>query len=165
MAGVGPVVVGTDFSDTAGVALAEARRLAGLLTTDVIVVHVADGQSAASVLEGADAPTASRWLFSAGLTADRLVVRQGSAWVELARFASEVSPLLVVVGSHGRSGYQPLNIGSTASRVSVHARCPVVVISPRVTSFLAEGVAGEIRSHDASRAGAVAAARVAPGNS
>jgi nucleotide-binding universal stress UspA family protein len=164
MAAVGPVVVGTDFSDTAGVALAEARRLALLLCTDVVVVHVADGQSAGSVLEGADAPTASGWLRSVGLTPDRLVVRNGSAWVELARYSAEVSPALVVVGTHGRSGYQPLTMGSTASRISLHARCPVVVVSPRVASLASEGVAGDFRSYEASRADAVAAARVAPGN-
>jgi nucleotide-binding universal stress UspA family protein len=158
--GVGPVVVGTDFSDTAGVALAEARRLATLLRTDVVVVHVADnhGVTGAAGVDGAEL-----WLRSAGLPAEALVVRRGSAWVELARFASEVGPSLVVVGSHGRSGYQPLNIGSTASRLSLHARCPVVVVSPRVAPS-SEGAVQEAATHDASRMGAVAAARIAPGN-
>jgi len=162
MAGsVGPVVVGTDFSDAAGVALAEARRLAALLRTEVVVVHVSDGGLLGSPVGSAGPDAAEAWLRTAGLTSEGLVVRTGSAWVELARFASEVLPTLVVVGSHGQSGYQPLNIGSTASRVSLHARCPVVVVSPRVASS-SEGV-GEDRTHSASRAGAVAIARVAPG--
>jgi nucleotide-binding universal stress UspA family protein len=140
MPDVGPIVVGTDFSETAGVALAEARRLAGLLRTEVVVVHVADGQSMAN---GGSA--AERWLRSAGLEAGVLVVRTGSAWVELARYAAEVAPALVVVGSHGLSGYQPLTIGSTASRVTMHARCPVVVVSPRVGASPLEKAAGEGR--------------------
>lgn len=160
--GVGPVVVGTDFSDTAGVALAEARRLAALLRTDVVVVHVSDGSPAGLPADESGPDAAEAWLRTAGLTSEGLVVRTGSAWVELARFASEVLPTLVVVGSHGQSGYQPLNIGSTASRVSLHARCPVVVVSPRVASS-SEGVGQDYGTHTASRAGAVAAARVAPG--
>jgi nucleotide-binding universal stress UspA family protein len=161
--GVGPVVVGTDFSHTAGVALAEARRLAELLRTEVVVVHVVDGAPAGGPEEAADAATADVWLRTAGLAADGLVVRTGSAWVELARYASEVSPTLVVVGSHGRSGYQPLHIGSTASRVSMHARCPVVVVSPRAATAAWEQAGQETATNTASRAGAVADARVAPG--
>lgn len=163
MPDVGPIVVGTDFSETAGVALAEARRLAGLLRTEVVVVHVADGQSMSN-----GGLVAESWLRSAGLEAGVLVVRTGSAWVELARYAAEVAPALVVVGSHGQSGYQPLTIGSTASRVTMHARCPVVVVSPRVGASLLEK-AGEKAGQDtreggAGRAGAAASARVAPGS-
>lgn len=164
--GVGPVVVGTDFSETAGVALAEARRLAALLGTRVDVVHVVDGTAGASWAEPAEAGEAAvlaSWLQSAGLDAAGVVVRFGSAWVELARYASEVLPTLLVVGSHGQTGYQPLSIGSTASRVSLHARCPVVVISPRVAAS-AESSMQERRMNDASRAGAVAGARPEPGD-
>jgi nucleotide-binding universal stress UspA family protein len=147
MAGsVGPVVVGTDFSETAGVALAEARRLAVLLGTEVVVVHVVDGKPGTGGPDTMEAAEADGWLRTAGMPAEGLVVRTGSAWVELARYASEVSPTLMVVGSHGQSGYQPLNIGSTASRVSLHARVPVVVVSPRVATQLPELVAPD-RAH------------------
>ena len=125
---VGPVVVGTDFSDTAGVALSEARRLAELLGTHVEVVHVVDGGRAAGWGEDGEAGT---WLKSARVDPADLIVRYGNPWVELARFAAEAVPTLLVVGSHGQSGYQPLAIGSTATRISVHARCPVVLVSPR----------------------------------
>lgn len=170
---VGPVVVGTDFSDTAGVAVVEARRLAALLGTEVIVVHVADGAAdpratgdvpAAGQFAGVAGPAVEGWLQSAGVPAEGLVVRTGSAWVELARFATEVAPSLVVVGSHGQSGYQPLHIGSTASRVSMNARCPVVVVSPRVQDRSEVRMQGQQGTQHAVRAGAAAVARVAPGN-
>jgi nucleotide-binding universal stress UspA family protein len=128
---VGPVVVGTDFSDSAGVALAEARRLASLLSARLDVVHVVDGHPAAGWGEEGEA---GEWLRAAGLDPAGLVIRFGSPWVELARYAADVSPTLVVVGSHGRSGYQPLSLGSTATRVSMHARCPVVLVSPRLVT-------------------------------
>lgn len=140
---VGPVVVGIDFSDSAGVALAEARRLAALLTARLDIVHVVDGSPAA----GWTAAQASEWLESVGLDPADLVIRFGSPWVELARYAADVKPTLVVVGSHGRSGYQPLALGSTAVRVSLQARCPVVLVSPRV----AETETGVVKSMPAVR--------------
>jgi nucleotide-binding universal stress UspA family protein len=159
--GVGPVVVGTDFSETATVALAEARRLAELLGAQLTVVHVADGPASE---RWAGPEQAEAWLAAAGLGAGGLAVRFGSAWVELARYAAEQAPSLLVVGSHGRSGYQPLTLGSTASRVTLHARCPVVVVSPRVAPSLLDGVAQDSRISSAARAGAGAGARDVPGS-
>jgi nucleotide-binding universal stress UspA family protein len=153
---VGPVVVGTDFSDNSAVALAEGRRLAELLGVAMEVVHVVDGG-------GALADGAAEWLEACGVGADRLVVRHGNPWVELARYAAEVSPRLLVVGSHGSTGYQPLSLGSTASRITVHARCPVVLVSPRVLATVAEGGVQEHRNGHASRAEAVAGSRREPG--
>lgn len=156
MAGnVGPVLVGTDFSDTAGIALSEARRLATLLGTHVELLHVVDGGLAAGWGEDGQA---SAWLKAAAVEPAGLVVRYGNPWVELARFAAEVVPTLLVVGSHGQSGYQPLAIGSTATRISVHARCPVVLVSPRAVQAEQEDVR-------AGRDGAAAGARRTPGPS
>lgn len=152
---VGPVLVGTDFSETAGIALSEARRLAALLGTRVALVHVVDGGLAAGWGEDG---LASVWLKAAGVDPAGLVVRYGNPWVELARFAAEVVPTLLVVGSHGQSGYQPLAIGSTATRISVHARCPVVLVSPRAVQAEQEDVR-------AGRDGAAAGARRTPGPS
>jgi nucleotide-binding universal stress UspA family protein len=157
--GGGLVVVGTDFSEASGTALTEARRLASLLQAVVQVVHVAEAGSDGWV----EPDEAVAWLAAADLEADALIVRFGGSWVELARYATEVSPLLLVVGSHGRSGYQPLTLGSTASRVSVHARCPVVVVSPRVVQSPVESGVQECGNSSARRVGAGAGARDEPG--
>lgn len=157
-ASVGPIIVGTDFSDTAGVALQEARRLAGLMGAGLRVVHVLDVAPSASW----DQTGAVRaWLERAGLTVEDMVIRVGKAWVELARYAAETAPLLVVVGSHGQSGFQPLEIGSTATRLTLQSRCPVVVVSPRVG--VQDTVVSDVNRNVASRAEAVAVARVEPG--
>jgi nucleotide-binding universal stress UspA family protein len=156
---VGPVLMGTDFSDGSAMALVEARRLAGLLGAELRVVHVA----AAGVDGQADAlpPRSVRWLAEQGLSGTQVVTRAGQAWVELARYAAETAPTLLVVGSHGESGYQPLEIGSTAARLSLHARCAVVVVSPRVGG---EMQVQESNVNAASRADAVAEARAEPGD-
>jgi nucleotide-binding universal stress UspA family protein len=151
---VGPVMVGTDFSDTAAVALLEARRLGALLGAPVQVVHVVEARAQAWPAR------ADEWLRDGGLAAEDVVIRPGSPWVELVRYAEEVGPALMVLGSHGASGFQPLSIGSTASRVTVNARCPVVLVSPRV------GAVGSRRSQErrvAVRAEAAARFRPGPG--
>jgi nucleotide-binding universal stress UspA family protein len=153
-ADVGPVVVGTDFSEAAGVALHEARRLAALLRAGLVVVHVVEDRLTA---HGAGSVAAS-WLDSHGLEGE-LVVRQGQPWVELARYAAEAKPTLLVVGSHGESGFQPLRIGSTASRISMHAGCPVVLVSPRM-----QAPRQERGANSAGRVGAAAGARDEPGS-
>ena len=38
---------------------------------------------------------------------------------------------LVVVGSHGKSGFRAALLGSVSRHVVAHARCPVVVVKPR----------------------------------
>ncbi|HSJ09176.1 MAG TPA: universal stress protein [Longimicrobiales bacterium] len=129
--GLGPVLVGTDFSDTAALALQEAQRLAAMLGTGVTLMHVVDGAPGIGWGHSGEAGT---WLERAGIQPQQVVVRFGSPWVEVTRYVSEVAPALVVVGSHGRSGYQPLTIGGTASRISMHSRVPVVLVSPRAAA-------------------------------
>ncbi|CAN5637999.1 hypothetical protein BH23GEM10_BH23GEM10_04520 [soil metagenome] len=140
---VGSVLVGTDFSDAARVALQEARRLAAQLGTHVEVLHVVDSGRARGLAEptgSGGAGDLAGWLNDVGMTAGDLLIRYGSAWVELTRYAGEVEPIMIVIGSHGRSGYQPLSVGSTATRLSVQARWPVVLVSPRVAVRTEQGI-------------------------
>ncbi len=44
--------------------------------------------------------------------------------------ADELGADLIVVGSHGDTGYQPLSLGSTAARVGLCAAPPVLVVPP-----------------------------------
>lgn len=160
-ADIGPVVVGTDFSESAAAALGEARRLGALLGVAIEVVHVVDGAPATAWREGG---RADEWLRSADMDVSELTIRFGSPWVELVRFEEDVSPVLLVVGSHGLSGYQPLAIGSTAARVSMHARCPVVLVSPKVRSRVSDRGESGWDNGVAVRVEAQADTRSQPGN-
>jgi nucleotide-binding universal stress UspA family protein len=61
-------------------------------------------------------------------------LRHGEPWVELVKFAEEVGATLVVAGTHGRSGFQPFRLGTTAAAVALRCRAPVVLVSPQVVS-------------------------------
>jgi universal stress protein A len=54
-------------------------------------------------------------------------IAQGSAKIEISRIAKEIKADLIVVGSHGRHGFQRV-LGSTASGVLHRAKCDVLVV-------------------------------------
>jgi nucleotide-binding universal stress UspA family protein len=123
------IVVGTDFSAGSGLAVEEGRQLSRSLGVELVVVHVAASA-------GAETPDPStslerEWLRSANLDPDALVRRQGVPAVELARLARDLKAVLIVLGTHGASGYQPVALGATASRLALLAPCPVVLVGPR----------------------------------
>ena len=122
------LLVGVDFSDGARAALTEARRLAGRMQLPLAVVYVRDPiHDAGTRLD----PEAEQWLADAEITPDQLHVRSGQPWAELARAAAACGAVALVIGSHGRSGYQPVALGSTAVRLGLVAPCPTVVVNPR----------------------------------
>ena len=123
------VLVGVDFSGTAANALDEARRLAERMHLRVELLHVLEGFRR----EPSWTPTPSdvAWLRGAGLTPDAVVVRSGTPWLEIVRYAEDRPADLVVIGTHGRTGFQPISLGGTASRLAILSPRPVVLVSPK----------------------------------
>lgn len=120
------ILVGTDFSDGAALALETARGLAERLGARIEIVHVVERYGDVDWLtDGA----ALEWLARLGVDRDALAVRSGFPWVELVRHAHDCAPIMIVVGSHGSSGFQPLALGSTAGRMGVLSPYPVLVVT------------------------------------
>jgi universal stress protein A len=55
------------------------------------------------------------------------VARQGSPWHDVVTLASERGCDLIVVGTHGRTGFKHVLLGSVAERIVRHASCAVLV--------------------------------------
>lgn len=121
------VVAGVDESETSRRALLAAVELAARLPAQLAIVHVAERGLPDPPVKRGPAPW---WLSDAPASAS-LVVRHGLAWVELARYAAESNAMMLVIGSHGRSGVNPLNLGSTAAKLTLLAPCPVLVVNER----------------------------------
>jgi nucleotide-binding universal stress UspA family protein len=117
------VVAATDFSIGALRAFEEARWLSQRAGLELQVLHVAP-HDAWRIDDNS-----VEWMRAAFLDVTALLVRRGLPWVELARHAREVSAATVVVGSHGASGVQRLELGSTASRLVTSSPCPVLVVA------------------------------------
>jgi len=116
------VLAAVDDSPVARLVVAEAERLAALMQAQVRVMHVADG--------GDPAPSWLAELQGEGVRVERLA---GDApWVVLSREARSSAARILVMGSHGRSGFQPLAPGATTRKLLMAAPCPVVVVSARL---------------------------------
>lgn len=120
------ILVGVDFSDAGARALEEARSLARALGAEPELLHVTTAPRGWLADDEATA-----WMEREGVEPTSLGVRHGTPWVELARGAAERGALLIVVGSHGRGGYQPVALGSTALRLTMAATRPVLVVGRR----------------------------------
>ena len=145
-------MVGTDGSDASQAALQWAAEEARLRSARLVVLHAwsfippqpigdpgllgvpssgdlpghleAERHAAESALDAALAQVGA-W----GLEVERNLV-EGDAGAALVT-ASE-SAQLVVVGSHGRSGFRAALLGSVSRHVTSHAACPVVVVKAPV---------------------------------
>lgn len=67
------------------------------------------------------------------------VVRQGYAAGEILAQATTMPADLIVIGSHGRSGFERLLLGSVAEQVLRKANCPVMTVPKRLTEGVPAG--------------------------
>jgi nucleotide-binding universal stress UspA family protein len=148
-----------DFSDFSARAAAQAAALAERYGAHLTFLHVAWVQVPPSSFGAGPGPLLldeaalealeedlrafAKPLVAPSVTADVRVV-QGSAAAEILEMAVAMRASLIVLGTHGRSGFERLMLGSTAERVLRKAACPVLTV-PR-----ASGAAGPRREHFAS---------------
>lgn len=120
------IVVGVDFSEGSVAAVEWARDMSARRSEAVQLVHVASGSGVVGRLD----PVYSAWLDELAIGADEVEIRRGTPWVELVRAGEERGAVLLVAGTHGRSGFQSLRLGSTAAQTALRSRTPVVLVSP-----------------------------------
>jgi len=138
-----PVLIATDFSDTARAAADWALELARTRNAKVCLLHVLTLPAPRPHYAPAP-PDLQQALQKAAVEqldaeADRLANRgvEVEAALEIGipsqtitRFAEKLQPPLLVIGTRGLTGLSHLLLGSTAERVVQHARCPVLTIHP-----------------------------------
>jgi nucleotide-binding universal stress UspA family protein len=138
------IVVGTDGSETAKVAVSEAVRLAKALSAAVHVVSAYEPLNAK--VTGAPAGAAKVWqplpddrvdgilteavsgIRLAGLEATSHASRKDAADA-LLEVADEVGATMIVVGSKGMHGARRLSLGNVPNKVSHRARCNVLIVA------------------------------------
>jgi len=121
----GAILVASDYSEAAAHAYDEARLLAEELDAPLEIIHVIEGWPGVRREGEAD------WADRMQIDRATVVTREGTPWMEILARAEEISARLVVVGSHGESGYQPLATGTTTARLLTHANRPVMVVTAR----------------------------------
>ena len=146
------ILVPTDFSPLSRKALLYALRFAEEFGADVTLLHAIepevppafDGFMIAPpiVANESRAKCANRLKDLASSIAlpctDRIVfnVRTGLAAYEITEAAKEHDIDLIVIATHGYTGWKHFAIGSTAERVVRAAPCPVLVVREREHEFV-----------------------------
>ena len=137
------ILVPLDFSPPARQALAAAvafaRRFKAKLTLLHVVEPVAMPDFVASsplVLENDQLMAAAKQALASMVkaakiprgTVEKLLVRSGSAFHEIAGAAGTLKVDLIIISTHGYTGLKHVLLGSTTERVVRHAPCPVLVV-------------------------------------
>jgi nucleotide-binding universal stress UspA family protein len=65
-----------------------------------------------------------------------VIVRVGRPWHEVISAVIELGNDLLVVTTHGRTGFKHMLMGSVAEKIVRHATCPVLVVRPEETDFI-----------------------------
>lgn len=139
----------TDFSDFSARALRRSVRLARWFDAEVMALHVLPLGAPAAMIAGAavlgdvaageDPLRAQR---RAATDALRRVVepyeaegleiqgalREGEPWVQIDDMAAALPADLVVMGTHGRSGWDRAVLGSTTEKVMRRLACPLLTV-------------------------------------
>ncbi|HTU97821.1 MAG TPA: universal stress protein [Solirubrobacteraceae bacterium] len=142
---VGSILVGTDGSDAAGAALAEAVRLARALDARLQIVSAYEPVSEPHLRIGrvhvpADVQVnlreevlalleaAQREAEAAGVDRVETFARVGDAADAILDVAEEQGADLIVVGNKGMTGATRFLLGSVPNKVSHHAPCSVMIV-------------------------------------
>lgn len=133
------IVVGIDFSDCSINALDHAIDIANRAQADVMMVWVnrpETGKEIYKVDPGQIINEASKRFEDlkqsrqVGLSGGKISyqIRKGKVYKEIVQAAEEVDAFLIVVGTHGASGFEEFWIGSNANRIVSAAERPIITI-------------------------------------
>jgi nucleotide-binding universal stress UspA family protein len=145
---VNKIILGTDFSETSKDAVHFAVWIAKALGAELRPLHVFDkskwnvpaqyyqkpgfDEVVSEVEEtkqrGKDA--LKELAKSSGIEAETIFT-EGRAGEEVVRVATDLDADLIIMGTHGYSGWKRFTLGSVAEFVSRHAPCSVLTIRPK----------------------------------
>ncbi|MDX6617167.1 MAG: hypothetical protein QOD60_2258 [Solirubrobacterales bacterium] len=141
---MGPVLIAYDGSEFAKTAIEQAgrelktEREALVLTvwqplSSMPFVAGPSGQIPSEVVEGVEKSAANvaaegaELARHAGFEAEPVTVEGDPVWRKILDVADENDAAVIVIGSHGRTGFDYIAIGSVATSVSQHAGRPVMI--------------------------------------
>jgi nucleotide-binding universal stress UspA family protein len=139
----GPIVIAYDGSELSRRGIEEAGRLlptgrealvvcawqpfdVGFVPVDQAPFNAEETPAVRAAAERTAAAGASL-ADAAGFRAQSLAIEASSAWKGIIDVAEEHDASLIVLGSHGRSGFTGLLVGSVAGAVAAHSRRTVLI--------------------------------------
>jgi nucleotide-binding universal stress UspA family protein len=141
------ILVPTDFSETSQRALEYAKAIAKQDKSQLLLVHVGPPLNLITPPEAAWVDVAElesaeeerleqsgAELRSVGYRA-RTISLTGALYDELLSAVKQNGVDLIVLGTHGRKGYDRLLLGSDAEAILRQAHCPVLLVGPAVPAL------------------------------
>ena len=144
--GFARILVPTDFSPPSGAALATAGALAAQFGASIHLIHVLEDPSTAAAYASdvygyIPSGLSESWRKEAQTRLEELLdapekahfrvttsVTFGSPAKAIVDYARDNGINLIVMGTHGRSGFAHLLVGSVAEQVVRTAECPVLTV-------------------------------------
>ena len=149
-ASIKKIILATDFSDISKDASSHALQLARTYKAELKALHVFDpsawnvpshyylaSEGAVESLEEArqKGKDALKELAESFDLEVETIFNEGNPGHEIVRVAEELNADLIVLGTHGYSGWKRFTIGSVAEFVGRHAPCAVLTIRPEVVKY------------------------------
>jgi nucleotide-binding universal stress UspA family protein len=149
---VNKILCPTDFSEPSYNALSEANKLAKQLSAEIILVHVLSPAQALPSTSGLAASVPAGGGGAVGYIMQKIegdalkslemtmkeripselksksILLQGNPAEEITKYAEEKDVNVIVMGTHGFTGWRHLLIGSVTERVVRISSCPVLTI-------------------------------------
>ncbi len=144
------ILVPTDFSESSNSAYKYALRLGQQFRAELHVIHVLEpvlspqftGIPQAPAFSNGEIVSAKKklrvWANSVkatGVTAN-IILRNGLPAHEIVEAAKDLDADLIIIATHGYTGWKHFCIGSTAERVVRAAPCPVLVVREKEHEFV-----------------------------
>ncbi len=147
------ILVPVDFSELTDELIAYAGEFAKLLNARIILLHIIQSTQLVEILGSLETgiPSLSdpelieqvrhsakaklegykRGLVEKGIEVESEVLA-GVPYLEIAQFAIEKDVDLIIIASHGRSGWRHFLLGSVAEKVAKKSKVPVLIYKPRL---------------------------------
>lgn len=138
------ILIPTDFSDTANLALRHAVKMAKLLDARITLLHVVSTFAFRVNLPEVEADEVQNSKLSGAIGAKlsamaneisekdgilvNTMVTSGRIREEVVRIAEEIDADIIILGTHGVSGLREFFMGSNAFRIVSEAACPVLSV-------------------------------------
>jgi nucleotide-binding universal stress UspA family protein len=138
------IVAPVDFSSHSLRALRHAREIADLFDHDITVVHVLEERLHPAFyntgmfsqydfdpdIEARTSEELTRFVNAAGgpIVRTKFEVRRGHAVREIVQVAKEAEPSMIVMATHGLTGFDHFLMGSVAEKVVRHSESPVITV-------------------------------------
>lgn len=138
------ILIPTDFSDTANLALQHAALMAKILDAEITLLHVVSTFSFRVNLPEVDLDEAQNAKLSGAIGARlaecaedikkehgvkvNTMITYGRIREEVVRIADEIDADIIILGTHGVSGIREFFMGSNAFRIVSEASCPVLSV-------------------------------------